>query len=528
MPPALSPAIRSPALPSPPIPPDLLFLQPLTAWESPPPVFLDRPPIPLDTSPVLPRQTLVSPPGAERGGSLHPPFVAPASDLWVEKVKSSFQTLSKVASPSISEDGVPSILAPASISLVPSDLWKDYLVAFFHGTPPSAAKVFADLNPIWGKNGRISVKHHSKFCYLIYIPCVITRKWALDVGFWHSGNCSFTVSAWYPSINLSSMKLVHAPVWVIFRKVPRELWSLVGFSTLASAVGFPVHSEFSDLKPYSNGVIKLRVVIELDKPRPSTARIRDLKGNSVLVSTEFPKLPPRCSGCSEFGHFRMRCPTPLSISSAPARVSEPQFINPGPAASHVGLAGKSNLPSEHSIQSVDASGSGASKLPSPVVPSVGDCLPSLSPPCLGYSPRPLTRSTSLPSSCGLRAAKAPSKAWVEVAQRSKIRSKGSPPRGVSDALVTNTQFAEEEELISTAQRILRDRLASVTATNMESSTSMSRKHARRKIRQQMSLLASSDSDDGSSFSTAVSAHPARLGLASGGQAHSRLAHSKEA
>ena len=205
--------------------------------------------------------------------------------------------------------GILSVLAPDSITLAPSNLWKDHLLAFFHGTP---TKNFNDLNPIWGKNGRISVKAHTKGTVLIYIPCPVLRQWALDMGLWHSGNCSFTVTAWEQNLNLSSMKLIHAPLWVLFKKVPPELWSSVGFSTIASAVGYPVHSEFADLKPYTNGVIKLRVVVELAKKKPSTVRVTDKFGNAVFVAVEFPKLPPKSTRCHEFGHLELRCPSPKS------------------------------------------------------------------------------------------------------------------------------------------------------------------------------------------------------------------------
>ncbi|KAJ4899963.1 hypothetical protein Rs2_13914 [Raphanus sativus] len=108
--------------------------------------------------------------------------------------------------------GIPTIKAPDSITLTSSTVWKDHLVAYFHGLPPSPAKVFADLNPIWGKNGNIMVRHYTKQSCLIYIPCPIIRQWILDVAFWHSGNCSFSVMLWHPSLKLSEMKLVHAPV----------------------------------------------------------------------------------------------------------------------------------------------------------------------------------------------------------------------------------------------------------------------------------------------------------------------------
>lgn len=517
----MSLAISSPILPPPPVPPDLLFLQPFSDLK-PVPASHDLLPSPSPSEiSVLP---LVSPVEAEAGCSIQlPASLQEKPVLWVDKVKSSFQPLSKVASPSISDDGILSILAPDSISLVSSDLWKDHLVAFFHGTPPSAAKVFNDLNPIWGKNGRISVKLHSKFSYLIYIPCVISRKWALDVGFWHSGNCSFTVAAWYPSINLSSMKLVYAPVWVLFRKVPKELWSLVGFNTLASAVGFPVHSEFSDLKPYSNGVIKLRVVVELDKPRPSTVRISDRKGNSVLVSTEFPKLPPKCSGCGEFGHFKMRCPS--SVISPP---NERWGLGgQALAASHV-LEDNSNFQLEQIAVDVSAVQAASDQSSKSKPLTVDEGFSSTADTLDDVEARRLVRSRSLPIHHGLRAEKCSSLVWVEVASRSKPKPKEPPSQSRSSVSVTNSKFAEEEELIYEAQRILRARLAAVGSSNPEPSTSMSRKHARRKIRQQLYLLATSDTGDGSSNSTAVSVKNKDFGLASGGQAHSRSVHSQEA
>ncbi|KAF2532364.1 hypothetical protein F2Q70_00032735 [Brassica cretica] len=142
--------------------------------------------------------------------------------------------------------------------------------------------------------------------------------------------------------------------------------------------------------------------------------------------------------------------------------------------------------------------------------------------------RRLVRSRSLPIHHGLRAEKCSSLVWVEVASRSKPKPKEPPSQSRSSVPVTNSKFAEEEELIYEAQRILRARLAAVGTSNPEPSASMSRKHARRKIRQQLYLLATSDTGDGSSNSTAVSVKNKDFGLASGGQAHSRSVHSQEA
>lgn len=118
-----------------------------------------------------------APPTVKETSPVHVPT---KSQSWVAKVKSPYQLLSKVASPAMDEDGIPSVQAPDSIVLKSSTLWKDHLVAFFHGTAPSTAKIFSDLN-----------------------PCPMIRQWVLEAGLWHSGNCSFTMALWTPNLKMS-------------------------------------------------------------------------------------------------------------------------------------------------------------------------------------------------------------------------------------------------------------------------------------------------------------------------------------
>lgn len=126
----------------------------------------------------------------------------------------------KVGSLTKLEDGIPSVLAPGSFLLQSTEVWKDHLVAHFHGSPPSPARIFSDLNHIWGNNGRIAIRKYSAHSCLIFIPSVATRKWMLGVGFWNSGNCVFTVTKWSASTGLAPMKLDYAPFWVVLRNVP--------------------------------------------------------------------------------------------------------------------------------------------------------------------------------------------------------------------------------------------------------------------------------------------------------------------
>lgn len=475
-----------------PVPPDLLFLSP--EIHSPSPCF--------DHLHVLhPVPEVSAPPSIVTLETSEAPILPRSSTLWVNKVKSSFQPLTKVASPTVSEDGIPSIKAPDSINLTSSNQWKDHLVAFFHGTPPSPAKIAADLSPVWGKNGKISVRKHSSRTCLIYIPCPVIRQWALDVGLWHSGNCSFTLSTWQRHLNLVPEKLEYAPVWVLFKKIPQELWSLPGFNTMASGVGFPLHSEFSELKPYTNGVIKLRVVVELAKKRPSTLRVTDKLGNEVFLSVEFQKIPPRCSKCGDFGHLHLRCPepnrkhTPLQrsevsppyILSVPASSSATdQVVSP---ASKPGSVGK-DLSATRTEQHLPSS-------PTDGETNLADDSNSL--PVLGLEIVPqegaeLTRSKSLPLVSDTSQSGDPSKEWTRVVYRSKpsaARILKQATTGPKSVPLTDVHFAEEEELIKAAQTIIRSRLASVDAHPQSFPTAMSRRNARRKYRQKLYQLSES-------------------------------------
>lgn len=267
-----------------------------------------------------------------------------------------------MASPTFAEDGTPIVKAPDSVVFKSSDNWKGYLVAQFHGTAPSPAIIFADLNPIWGKQGRIRVRHHSKNVCVIFIPCELSRKWVLDVGFWHSGKYAFSVFEWTPKIHLAPMKLEYAPVWIIFRGIPQELWSLEDFSTIATGVGLQIQSEFPKLSPYSNGVVKLRVTIKLDMKRSPSVKVVDKMGNSVLVYAEYLKVPHKCQLCSDFGHSELRCPDRAirSMASEVERVASPSGKLASPFYSGKSLAPSASAPAGSS----SSKGLGHSPLPS--------------------------------------------------------------------------------------------------------------------------------------------------------------------
>lgn len=155
----------------------------------------------------------------------------------------SLRNLRKVGATSFLGDGTPTVMAPDTVLFQSNDGWKDHLLAHFYGSQACPAKIFSDLNPIWGTHGRISVRHYTDQTCLIYIPSEATGKWVLEVAFWQTGNCAFTVTRWSSTASLSPMKLDFAPILVILKNVPTPLYTLEGLSVVASGLGEPIHRE---------------------------------------------------------------------------------------------------------------------------------------------------------------------------------------------------------------------------------------------------------------------------------------------
>ncbi|CAN6892344.1 unnamed protein product [Brassica oleracea] len=77
------------------------------------------------------------------------PTAIPAAKVpsYAARFKSSLRNVRKIQAPSFLEDGTPVVQAPESVPLQTSELWKDHVVAHFHGRRPSASKIITDLNP---------------------------------------------------------------------------------------------------------------------------------------------------------------------------------------------------------------------------------------------------------------------------------------------------------------------------------------------------------------------------------------------
>ncbi|XP_020884729.1 uncharacterized protein LOC110229295 [Arabidopsis lyrata subsp. lyrata] len=391
--------------------------------------------------------TTSSTPSLEKEEELEiPPVIHDTQLLWAARFKSNLRNLKKVSLPTFTEDGTPKVRAPASVILRASDTWKDHIVAHFHGNPPPPGKIFTDLNPIWGTDGRIHIKALPNGPVLIFIPSELTRQWVLEVGCWQAGNCLFTVTAWSPTATLTPIKLVSLPIWVIIKDVPPQLYSLPGLSTIASGIGEPLHTEKHQLPPLAPDT-RIKVEILLTKVLPSSVLVVDDEGNELRVWVEYPRLPPKCDFCNEYGHLYHRCPVAPDISLPPSLTFEkvPPQAKVNPIANvtlRVQPPPRKNTLS-HPVLGVPASGP-----------------PSVTPP----SKLSTQATSSNPNHIYLASPPTVSNDWQVVKSKSKHPSnkeKNVEVAAISQGpSVSSAQFAEEEEAIQIGQRIIRRRSGS--------------------------------------------------------------------
>lgn len=64
---------------------------------------------------------------------------------------------------------------------------------------------------------------------------------------------------------------------------------------------------------------RIKVEILLKKVLPKSVLVEDDEGNEVRIWVEYPRLPPKCDFCNEFGHLYHRCPTAPDISVPPTK-----------------------------------------------------------------------------------------------------------------------------------------------------------------------------------------------------------------
>lgn len=211
----------------------------------------------------------------------------------------------------------------------------------------------------------------------------------------------------------------------------------------------------------------------------------------MLVSAEFPRMPPKCDLCGDYGHLGLRCPStiapPVSLGSKVVQLSTiPVLIAPSPIV-------------EASL----------------LIPKFTEPVVASSQPFLDI---PVTTIASEDSSSG---------GWLRVVRKSK------PPQtqfGLTSPIiqpVTSSQFDDEEELIKAVQQIIQNHIAisQTIPSHLGADSSKKKDKKVRKLQRKQLLLLSSSLYDPPGLSGSVTSLPPQVTISVGsGHSQSRYAH----
>lgn len=208
------------------------------------------------------------------------------------------------------DNGVARVSIPDEIVDEGSPLWERFVVGYFMGDAPYIGRIHATVNRIWSSASnpsRIDVQFLNTTTVLFRIDSAATRARVLKRRYWHIADIPIVVSEWCPETANKRPELSVMPLWVDLCGVPGHMFSQKGLRYLGDITG-----NFVRLHPNTERCTRLdlaRVLVEVDLTKQMTDKIcfQDRQGAEVTVSVSYPWLPPRCSGCNNWGHKEANC-----------------------------------------------------------------------------------------------------------------------------------------------------------------------------------------------------------------------------
>ncbi|KAK5783457.1 hypothetical protein PVK06_037966 [Gossypium arboreum] len=137
------------------------------------------------------------------------------------------------------------------------------------------------------------------------------RDWVLDHGPWHIQNKPVIVRKWEPGEKRLDFDLHKLPVRVHLSHIPLELYTGIGLSYVASAIGVPLYMYTITVGQSRLAYAKVCVEIDANQINPRTIDIVFKDDSTGTVWVEVPWMPQRCSKCSIFGYVDKGCPKKL-------------------------------------------------------------------------------------------------------------------------------------------------------------------------------------------------------------------------
>ncbi|KAK8695161.1 hypothetical protein V6N13_000334 [Hibiscus sabdariffa] len=148
--------------------------------------------------------------------------------------------------------------------------WSNSLVAQFLGGPPNFSSMQKIASMLWGKD--VEIKKTGENLFLIRFESKDTCDRVFDNGPWHFQNKLVILRKWELNLKSLNFNFRKLPIWIHLLNIPLELFTGVGLSYIASALGNSLY---------------------MDSVTASKSRL-------ALIKV--------CFHCKTFGHYDKTCP----------------------------------------------------------------------------------------------------------------------------------------------------------------------------------------------------------------------------
>ncbi|KAL0711907.1 hypothetical protein Bca4012_018885 [Brassica carinata] len=275
------------------------------------------------------------------------------------------RSLKKLATPTISPEGIPQIRVSDDVFKRGAEAHKDYILGVFTGQVPFYSQIQSVLTLILGRGVKLQIHLTPAIrSMLVRIPNNFIRAKVVEQEIWHIRSSLFYVAQWTAQLAIKQPTFDFIPLWAHVRGVPFDLYTQEGLSLVASLIGFPVEADEFTIKMVSLEVAHLKVRANCTKKMPSVVEMIRDNGSTIQVSVDYSWLPPTCACCNQLGHSDSRCPNAKWAPTDPSKMgaaSIPESSGTMPSSSEatpplVG-ANPAETPSHSPVPSAAKSGS---------------------------------------------------------------------------------------------------------------------------------------------------------------------------
>ena len=210
-------------------------------------------------------------------------------------------------------DGQEKVVVPKEVFVDAKPLWEDFLLGnFLSSKAPHVGKIHMIVNKIWrlgDKTTLIDVLEVNESTVKFRIRNEGMRHRILNRRMWNIMGIPMIVSKWTPFTEETQPAMKSIPLWVTLSNIPPTLFTDKGLEYLSSAVGKPIrlHPETEACAKFDEARILVEADLTKDLPREYILSGTEEGELDAVINYTYPWLPPRCEGCTKWGHLKDTC-----------------------------------------------------------------------------------------------------------------------------------------------------------------------------------------------------------------------------